>query len=167
MKKGILFIALFAASFGFMQSSFAAPSMSANSITNVLAISDYEGTYSGTMDNIIMRGKPYESRAATYKIEGGRLKCDFPQIGSMPGTITISLAVEVDEDTGGITAYNGDEAGTLSLPLGIKVKLYLDDLRDAKITDNGSSKQIEFTLDVSGTFLGANFPASVHFVGIK
>ena len=97
MKKGILFIALFAASFGFMQSSFAAPSMSANSITNVLAISDYEGTYSGTMDNIIMRGKPYESRAATYKIEGGRLKCDFPQIGSMPGTITISLAVEVDE----------------------------------------------------------------------
>ena len=95
MKKGILFIALFAASFGFMQSSFAAPSMSANSITNVLAISDYEGTYSGTMDNIIMRGKPYESRAATYKIEGGRLKCDFPQIGSMPGTITISLAVEV------------------------------------------------------------------------
>ena len=31
MKKGILFIALFAASFGFMQSSFAAPSMSANS----------------------------------------------------------------------------------------------------------------------------------------
>ena len=37
MKKGILFIALFAASFGFMQSSFAAPLMSANSITNVLA----------------------------------------------------------------------------------------------------------------------------------
>lgn len=66
MKKGILFIALLAASFGFMQSSFAAPSMSANSITNVLAISDYEGTYSGTMDNIIMKGKPYESRAATY-----------------------------------------------------------------------------------------------------
>lgn len=91
MKKGILFIALFAASFGFMQSSFAAPLMSANSITNVLAISDYEGTYSGTMDNIIMKGKPYESRAATYKIEGGRLKCDFPQIGSMPGTITISF----------------------------------------------------------------------------
>ena len=58
-------------------------------------------------------------------------------------------------------AYNGDEAGTLSLPLGIKVKLYLDDLRDAKITDNGGSKQIEFTLDVSGTFLGANFPASL------
>lgn len=40
MKKGILFIALFAASFGFMQSSFAAPLMSANSITNVLAISE-------------------------------------------------------------------------------------------------------------------------------
>lgn len=95
------------------------------------------------------------------------MKCDFPQIGSMPGTITISLAVEVDEETGEITAYNGDEAGTLSLPLGIKVKLYLDDLRDAKITDNGGSKQIEFTLDVSGTFLGANFPASVHFVGTK
>ena len=25
----------------------------------------------------------------------------------MPGTITISLAVEVDEETGEITAYNG------------------------------------------------------------
>ena len=35
MKKGILFIALFAASFGFMQSSFAAPSMSAKSLCNL------------------------------------------------------------------------------------------------------------------------------------
>lgn len=132
MKKGILFIALFAASFGFMQSSFAAPLMSANSITNVLAISDYEGTYSGTMDNIIMKGKPYESRAATYKIEGGRLKCDFPQIGSMPGTITISLAVEVDEETGEITAYNGGRSRHFVASVGNKGQIVFGRLERCK-----------------------------------
>lgn len=138
---------IFAASFGFTQSSFAAPLASINSITSVFAISDYEGTYSGTMDNIMMRGKFYESRAATFRIESGHLKCDFPQVGSMPGTITIDLPVAVDEETGEITAYIGEKAGTLSI-LGLIYEFKLDDLRDAKITDNGGSQQLEFTLDV-------------------
>ena len=67
----------------------------------------------------------------------------------------------------GLQLTTGTKQALCRFRWGIKVKLYLDDLRDAKITDNGSSKQIEFTLDVSGTFLGANFPASVHFVGTK
>lgn len=43
------------------------------------------------------------------------------------------------------------------------VTLKLDSLTDAKVTGN----TIEFTLAVSGKFLGADFPASVHFVGTK
>ena len=93
----------------------------------------------------------------------GILSCDFPQIGSMPGNITIELEVEVDEETGEITAFKGDKAGTLTI-LGMDlVTLKLDSLTDAKVTGN----TIEFTLAVSGKFLGADFPASVHFVGTK
>lgn len=51
--------------------------MSVNFIINVLVISDYEGIYSGMMDNIIMKGKFYELWVVIYKIEGGCLKCDF------------------------------------------------------------------------------------------
>lgn len=108
-----------------------------------------------------MRGEDYEPRAASYTLENGILSCDFPQIGSMPGNITIELEVEVDEETGEITAFKGDKAGTLTI-LGMDlVTLKLDSLTDAKVTGN----TIEFTLAVSGKFLGADFPASVHFVG--
>lgn len=115
------------------------------------------------MDKIKMKGKDYEPRAASYTLEGGLLTCDFPQIGSMPGTITIELNVNVDEETGEITADSGVDAGYLTI-LGMDlVKLKLDSLTDAKVTGN----TIEFTLAVSGKFLGADFPASVHFVGTK
>ena len=60
----------------------------------------------------------------------------FPQIGSMPGNITIELEVEVDEETGEITAFKGDKAGTLTI-LGMDlVTLKLDSLTDAKVTGN-------------------------------
>ena len=107
------------------------------------------------MDQIKMRGEDYEPRAASYTLENGILSCDFPQIGSMPGNITIELEVEVDEETGEITAFKGDKAGTLTI-LGMDlVTLKLDSLTDAKVTGN----TIEFTLAVSGKFLGADFPA--------
>lgn len=97
-----------------------------------------------------MRGEDYEPRAASYTLENGILSCDFPQIGSMPGNITIELEVEVDEETGEITAFKGDKAGTLTI-LGMDlVTLKLDSLTDAKVTGN----TIEFTLAVSGKFLG-------------
>lgn len=159
MRKFFLGAALVAASFGMAQSADAATVMDVEGVSTVLAISDYEGTYNGTMDKIKMKGKDYEPRAASYTLEGGLLTCDFPQIGSMPGTITIELNVNVDEETGEITADSGVDAGYLTI-LGMDlVKLKLDSLTDAKVTGN----TIEFTLAVSGKFLGADFPASVHF----
>lgn len=163
MRKFFLGAALVAASFGMAQSADAATVMDVDGVSTVLAISDYEGTYNGTMDKIKMKGKDYEPRTASYTLEGGLLTCDFPQIGSMPGTITIELNVNVDEETGEITADSGVDAGYLTI-LGMDlVKLKLDSLTDAKVTGN----TIEFTLAVSGKFLGADFPASVHFVGTK
>lgn len=156
MRKFFLGAALVAASFGMAQSADAATVMGVEGVSTVLAISDYEGTYNGTMDKIKMKGKDYEPRAASYTLEGGLLTCDFPQIGSMPGTITIELNVNVDEETGEITADSGVDAGYLTI-LGMDlVKLKLDSLTDAKVTGN----TIEFTLAVSGKFLGADFPAS-------
>lgn len=107
MRKFFLGAALVAASFGMAQSADAATVMGVEGVSTVLAISDYEGTYNGTMDKIKMKGKDYEPRAASYTLEGGLLTCDFPQIGSMPGTITIELNVNVDEETGEITADSG------------------------------------------------------------
>lgn len=150
MRKFFLGDALVAASFGMAQSADAATVMDVEGVSTVLAISDYEGTYNGTMDKIKMKGKDYEPRAASYTLEGGLLTCDFPQIGSMPGTITIELNVNVDEETGEITADSGVDAGYLTI-LGMDlVKLKLDSLTDAKVTGN----TIEFTLAVSGKFLG-------------
>lgn len=161
MRKFFLGAALVAASFGMAQPADAATVMDVDGVSTVLAISDYEGTYNGTMDQIKMRGEDYEPRTASYTLEGGLLTCDFPQIGSMPGNISIELGVEVDEETGEITANEGDQAGTLKILNMLPIKLYLDSLTDAKVTGN----TIEFTLAVSGKFLGADFPASVHFVG--
>lgn len=145
MRKFFLGAALVAASFGMAQSADAATVMDVDGVSTVLAISDYEGTYNGTMDQIKMRGEDYEPRAASYTLENGILE------------------VEVDEETGEITAFKGDKAGTLTI-LGMDlVTLKLDSLTDAKVTGN----TIEFTLAVSGKFLGADFPASVHFVGTK
>ena len=134
MRKFFLGAALVAASFGMAQSADAATVMDVDGVSTVLAISDYEGTYNGTMDQIKMRGEDYEPRAASYTLENGILSCDFPQIGSMPGNITIELEVEVDEETGEITAFKGDKAGTLTI-LGMDlVTLKLDSLTDAKVT---------------------------------
>lgn len=152
MRKFFLGAALVAASFGMAQSADAATVMDVDGVSTVLAISDYEGTYNGTMDQIKMRGEDYEPRAASYTLENGILSCDFPQIGSMPGNITIELEVEVDEETGEITAFKGDKAGTLTI-LGMDlVTLKLDSLTDAKVTGN----TIEFTLAVSGKLLEQN-----------
>lgn len=130
MRKFFLGAALVAASFGMAQSADAATVMDVDGVSTVLAISDYEGTYNGTMDQIKMRGEDYEPRAASYTLENGILSCDFPQIGSMPGNITIELEVEVDEETGEITAFKGDKAGTLTI-LGMDlVTLKLDSLTD-------------------------------------
>ena len=52
MRKFFLGAALVAASFGMAQSADAATVMDVDGVSTVLAISDYEGTYNGTMDQI-------------------------------------------------------------------------------------------------------------------
>ena len=174
MRKFFLGAALVAASFGMAQSADAATVMDVEGVSTVLAISDYEGTYNGTMDKIKMKGKDYEPRAASSAVvtdmlpnsAGARSSLTLfksSMSSNLPGTITIELNVNVDEETGEITADSGVDAGYLTI-LGMDlVKLKLDSLTDAKVTGN----TIEFTLAVSGKFLGADFPASVHFVGTK
>lgn len=60
MRKFFLGAALVAASFGMAQSADAATVMDVDGVSTVLAISDYEGTYNGTMDQIKMRGEDYD-----------------------------------------------------------------------------------------------------------
>lgn len=71
MRKFFLGAALVAASFGMAQPADAATVMDVDGVSTVLAISDYEGTYNGTMDQIKMRGEDYEPRTASYTLEGG------------------------------------------------------------------------------------------------
>lgn len=97
MRKFFLGAALVAASFGMAQSADAATVMDVDGVSTVLAISDYEGTYNGTMDQIKMRGEDYEPRAASYTLENGILSCDFPQIGSMPGDYKTSKLYKQNE----------------------------------------------------------------------
>ena len=75
MRKFFLGAALVAASFGMAQSADAATVMDVDGVSTVLAISDYEGTYNGTMDQIKMRGEDYEPRTASYTLEGGLFVC--------------------------------------------------------------------------------------------
>lgn len=74
MRKFFLGAALVAASFGMAQSADAATVMDVDGVSTVLAISDYEGTYNGTMDQIKMRGEDYEPRAASYTLEKSKEK---------------------------------------------------------------------------------------------
>lgn len=67
MRKFFLGAALVAASFGMAQSADAATVMDVDGVSTVLAISDYEGTYNGTMDQIKMRGEDYEPRTASWQ----------------------------------------------------------------------------------------------------
>ena len=84
MRKFFLGAALVAASFGMAQSADAATVMDVDGVSTVLAISDYEGTYNGTMDQIKMRGEDYEHVLQSYTLEMV-FELRFPQIGSMRG----------------------------------------------------------------------------------
>lgn len=66
MRKFFLGAALVAASFGMAQSADAATVMDVDGVSTVLAISDYEGTYNGTMDQIKMRGEDYKKKLSQY-----------------------------------------------------------------------------------------------------
>lgn len=140
-----------------------------NTVENMYDIGNYEGTYNGTMDQIMMNNKTYPDESASFGLKSGVLTCDFPQIGSMPGDIHINLKdVKVNTTSGEVSATPGSLAGTLNIAGTLPIKLYLTDLKDGKISINNDGKtEITFTLEVYGKFLGIiNYPASVHFTGI-
>ena len=137
-------------------------STSVESVTAVTSVADYEGDYVGQISNVTMNGKSYDPESATFTLEGNVLYCDFPQIGKMPGTITVKLPISINEATGEITATPGTSAGFLTLKVGGKATLYLDSLTNAKV-ENGT---LEFDMAVHGTYLSIiKFPASFHFKG--
>ena len=120
----------------------------------------FDAPYIGAMDVTMGKGKTFAGRKATYILRDGVLLCDFPKVGKMPGKILIELPVEVAED-GRITAQPGAIAGAMKLPLGIKVKLKLISLDQARIV----GRQLSFVLQVYGQFMGASFPTTVSFSG--
>ena len=119
-----------------------------------------DNTYKGVMDIINVRGKDYEPREAVYELRDGKLLCDFPKIGKMPGKIEIELPVSIAEN-GQLTAEEGTVAGVMKMPMGIRIKLTLMSLRDAVV----KGENLSFFLTVSGKFMGADFPTSIHFNG--
>ena len=121
-----------------------------------------EGVYPGLMDVEMGQGKRYEDRTATYAIKDSRLCCDFPKIGKMPGKIVIDLPVRLT-DQGGLTAEKETEAGVMKMPLGIRIKLKLDRLDEARVSGN----KLSFVLVVYGQFMGKTYPTTIHFTGKK
>ena len=119
-----------------------------------------EGSYRGKMDVTMSKDKTFPGRPATFVLHQGRLTCDFPKIGKMPGKIRIELPVEIDRN-GKMTAQRECTAGVMKMPLGFKVKLRLEALENARIV----GRQLSFVLKVYGQAMGAKFPTTIHFVG--
>lgn len=119
---------------------------------------NYVGSYTGLMDEIEMRGNSYDDVSGqVFNLTANMLTGTVSQIGSMPGTISINLPITVDA-YGNITAV-GTTCGTLTILGFIPITLQLKSLTDATVKNN----ILEFTLQCHGTYLGADFPASVHF----
>lgn len=148
-----------------MSMLFTANAMASTGVESVDAVTstaDYDGDYDGVISNVTMNGKSYSNEDATFTIESNVLICDFPQIGKMPGTITVELPISINEATGEITATPGTSAGILTLKVGGEAPLYLDSLTNAKV-ENGT---LEFDMAAHGTYLSIiKFPASFHFKG--
>jgi len=128
------------------------------------SLSDYVGTYTGTLYNIEMNGKTgYSSRTMSFQITNdGYLKGEIGAIGSMPGVININLAVSVEN---GRLVAQSETAGTLTFNIGGSTTLYVDDDEGGLVGEINSSKTMSFTLNVVGSMLGISvFPASVSFV---
>lgn len=144
-----------------MSMLFTANAMASTGVESVDAVTS-TADYDGVISNVTMNGKSYSNEDATFTIESNVLICDFPQIGKMPGTITVELPISINEATGEITATPGTSAGILTLKVGGEAPLYLDSLTNAKV-ENGT---LEFDMAVHGTYLSIiKFPASFHFKG--
>ena len=119
----------------------------------------YQGVYNGVLDKIEMRGKSYEAKPAVFRVEGDRLRCDFPKIGRMPGSIALDIPIKIDEN--GVITATDTKVGTLKMLFLKDIPLTLVKMSEAQIKDG----KLTISLDITGKFLGFDFPASVHFVG--
>lgn len=122
----------------------------------------YTGSYTGTMDEIRMNDKEYSSQSnQVFTLAETTLSGAVSKIGSMPGVITITQQITVD-GTGNVTATDS-ECGTLKVLKLIPIPLTLTSLT-GKVMDDGS---LEFTLECTGTYLGKDYKAHIHFSGTK
>ena len=132
----------------------------------VMSANAQSGSYTGTLHNIVMNGNPKGDQTMTFTYSNGYLKGTLPKIGSMPGTITINMPVDVDAN-GNLTT-TASQVGTLSV---LSTPLYLDDDCDdnngafyGTLTKVNGTYVLDFTLNVVGSFLSIEvFPASVSF----
>lgn len=116
--------------------------------------------YAGTMDVVMSKGKTFKHRAATFAVDKDRLLCDFPKVGKMPGKTSIDLPVKVAAD-GSIAAPPGCVAGVIKLPMGLKLKLRLEALQEARM----GGRHLSFILKVYGQMMGTKIPVSIRFRG--
>lgn len=128
-------------------------------------LNEYIGTYAGTLQDIEMNNKTgYPNQDMSFKITSkGHLVGEIGNIGKMPGTITIDLPINID-DNGTLTA-KANVAGTLNFDLGGESSLVLDAKKGGFQGNIDSYKKMIFTLHVRGSMVGIPvFPASVTFV---
>lgn len=134
------------------------------SVNYVLAQS-YTGSYTGTMDEIQMNDKTYNPQTGqSFTLSSTYITGTVSKIGSMPGTIYITMPVSVDS-AGTITATKGQSCGTLKVLGLIGIDLTLTSLSDATV--DTTTKTLEFTLECTGTYLGTTYNAHIHFNGTK
>lgn len=122
--------------------------------------SEYSGIYTGTLDGLRMNGKdknPVYNQQ--FKLENGVLSGEVSQIGTMPGTIYLSIKVSVDA-AGNIKA-NSKAAGELVIKNGPKIHFNLTSF--SATVANGV---LDVNCAVSARYSGL-FPASFHFYGYK
>lgn len=131
-----------------------------SAVSAVSVHASIDESYSGIMDVTMSKGKTFKGRKAVFQIRNGKLLCDFPKMGKMPGKIRIELPVKIDGH-GNISARPQSEAGVMKMPMGMKIRLKLDALNDARIVGN----QLSFRLNIYGRMMGVKFPTGIHFKG--
>lgn len=121
------------------------------------------GSYTGTMDEITMNGKEYDSQSGqSFTLTTTKLTGTVGKIGKMPGTINLNVVdIKIDSD-GKIAATPNTTCGQLVVAGMFPINLTLSSLV-GDVNDN----RLEFTLECTGKFISTEYVAHIHFVGTK